>query len=132
MEMYSTAVEIGKKLTDAKQCDYLYNGCPIEFEKMIKMIAQMRGALKASDKHTFKSKLEDTNSQYREKHKPISTTTTHRPVQQISTTQTNPVFPPPNAKLAMTEMEPQPQHEISKEDLKVFDILMPTGNVSSA
>lgn len=41
-DIYHTAVNIGKRLKDPKQCDYIYNGCPLEYNKLLDMISSIR------------------------------------------------------------------------------------------
>jgi len=35
-------VNIGKRLKDPKQCDYIYNGCPLEYNSILQMINSIR------------------------------------------------------------------------------------------
>ncbi|CAL8121712.1 unnamed protein product [Orchesella dallaii] len=41
-DIYHTAVNIGKRLKDPKQCDYIYNGCPLEYNSILQMINSIR------------------------------------------------------------------------------------------
>jgi hypothetical protein len=49
MVIYSTAVDIGKKLKDPRQCDYLYNGCPVPYLEILKIITLIRKDIKEED-----------------------------------------------------------------------------------
>lgn len=84
-------MDIGKKLKDTKQCDYLYNGCPVTYDNIIKIIASIRKDIKESDesveslsKEILQYSQQDTKQSSR---KPVQGN--KQPITQISHTLPN-------------------------------------------
>ncbi|ODM99581.1 hypothetical protein Ocin01_07111 [Orchesella cincta] len=48
-DIYHTAVNIGKRLKDSKQCDYIYNGCPLEYNSILQMINSIKTEISPED-----------------------------------------------------------------------------------
>ncbi|OXA58614.1 hypothetical protein Fcan01_07121 [Folsomia candida] len=75
IKVYSTAVDIGKKLKSTKQCDYLYNGCGVKYADIIQIISTIRKDLKQSDETVeslSKEILEYSKRKKVTKHQPTS------------------------------------------------------------
>jgi len=114
MVIYSTAVEIGKKLKDPRQCDYLYNGCPVPYSELLKIITSIRKDIKEEDETV------EMLSKEMEDYLPSKTKLTPKQrVSQASASTTN--IAPANAKnKKKTQLKPSRNNQLhhKKQQLK--------------